>query len=449
MTTLFASAALLPSGWAHDVAIRIDDGGRIAAVTAGASPDAANERHALIVPAVANLHSHAFQRAMSGLAERRGPGDDSFWSWRSVMYKFALSMTPDDVEAVAAQLYVEMLEAGFARVGEFHYLHHDKDGAPYANIAEMAERIAAASVEAGIGLTLLPVFYARGGFGPLPPSDGQRRFINSPDRFADLMAACRTLTARTPGAGIGIAPHSLRAATLTEIAEILPLAQQGPVHIHVAEQTQEVDDCLAATGRRPVQLLLDHAPVDARWCLIHATHLTEDEVLGIARAGAVVGLCPITEANLGDGIFPAPEFLAHHGRFGVGSDSNVQISLTGELRQFEYSQRLGRRARNVVAAPGASTGQTLFERAATGGAAALGVDTGVAPGKPADLVSLQTDAVGYLPLESRLDAWIFGGDVQVSEVWALGRKQVSGGKHRRRETIRRRFEQTMARLLDA
>lgn len=448
MVALHAAAALLPGGWANDVAIELD-GARIVSVTPGAVPGPSAERHAVIVPAASNLHSHAFQRAMSGLAEQRGPGDDSFWSWRTVMYKFALSMTPEHVAAVAAQAYVEMLEAGFARVGEFHYLHHDADGQPYANIAEMAERIAEASVEAGIGLTLLPVLYSHGGFGPVPPTDGQRRFINDVDRYGALMAACESLIGGVAGGRLGIAPHSLRAATLEEIGTVLPLAKGGPVHIHIAEQVREVDDCLNAHGARPVQLLLDSLPVDQRWCLIHATHLTPTEVSGIAESGAVVGLCPITEANLGDGIFYGASHFAQNGRFGVGSDSNVLISLSGELRQYEYSQRLGQRARNVIAAPGASTGQTLLELATAGGAQALGVDAGIAADRPADLVSLDVGGVGYMPQAAQLDAWIFGGEVRVGDVWALGRKRVVGGLHVERETIRRRFERTMNQLVGA
>jgi formimidoylglutamate deiminase len=448
MVALHAAAALLPGGWASDVAIEFD-GGRIASVTPDSVPDPSAERHAVITPAAGNLHSHAFQRAMSGLAEQRGPADDSFWSWRSVMYKFALSMTPEHVAAVAAQAYVEMLEAGFARVGEFHYLHHDQDGEPYGNIAEMAERIAEASVETGIGLTLLPVLYTHGGFGPLPPTEGQRRFINDVDRYGALMAACDSLIGGVAGGRLGIAPHSLRAATPDEIRTVLPLAKGGPVHIHVAEQTLEVDDCLKAHGARPVQFLLDNLPVDQRWCLIHATHLTPAEVSGIASSMAVVGLCPITEANLGDGIFPGASYFAQNGRFGIGSDSNVLISLAGELRQYEYSQRLGQRARNVIAAPGASTGQTLLERAIAGGAQALGADSGIAADMPADLVSLDVGDDPYLPQAAQLDAWIFGGDVRVGDVWALGRKRVVAGRHVERETIRRRFERTMKQLLDA
>jgi formiminoglutamate deiminase len=448
MTRLFAASALLPTGLAYDVTIDIEHG-RIASVEQGSSPAAADERHALVAPAVPNLHSHAFQRAMAGLTEKRGPSADSFWSWRTQMYRFALSMTPDDVEAVAAQLYVEMLEAGFSRVGEFHYLHHDIDGRPYANIAEMAERIAAASSEAGLGLTLLPVFYAHAGFGPKPPIDGQRRFINDTTRFADLMAASRRAVDGLEGAVVGIAPHSLRAATIAEIEEILPLAQGGPLHIHVAEQTLEVEDCIAATGARPVELLLASAPVDQRWCLIHATHLTADEVSGIAASEAVAGLCPITEANLGDGIFAGAEFVSRGGRLGVGSDSNVQISLAGELRQLEYSQRLAQRSRNVIATSGQSTAAELLHRVAMGGAQALGVRSGIAAGNPADLVSLAPTGAPYLPLGDQLDAFVFASGVSVDDVWVGGKKQVIGGKHVKSDAIRRRFESTMHRLLGA
>ena len=445
MPTIYASAALLPDGWASGVAIELE-GATIRSVTPGADPVTASERYEVVIPAVGNLHSHAFQRAMSGLTERRGPTSDSFWSWRSVMYKFALSMTPDQVAAVASQLYVEMLEAGFSRVGEFHYLHHDQDGRPYANIAEMSERIAQASVETGIALTLLPVFYAHGGFGR-PPTQDQRRFINTIDSYVELLEACRPVVKILPGAKLGIAPHSLRAATLAEIEAILPLAESGPVHIHIAEQTLEVDDCLAAHGARPVQLLLDRMPVNQQWCLIHATHLTPDEVAGIAQRGAVVGLCPITEANLGDGIFPGALFQDHGGHLGVGSDSNVLVSLRDELRQYEYSQRLDRRARNVIASAGASTGQTLHELATFGGARALGVACGIAAGAQADLVSLNVGRASYLPTAAQLDAWIFGGDVTIGDVWALGHRQVVQGKHVKGEAIRRRFEKTMQELL--
>ncbi|CAN7425147.1 formimidoylglutamate deiminase [Devosia sp. LjRoot16] len=448
MTKLFAAAALLPTGLARDVSIGIENG-LITSVAEGSASAVADERHALLAPAVPNLHSHAFQRAMAGLTERRGPGEDSFWSWRTQMYRFALSMTPDDVEAVAAQLYVEMLEAGFSRVGEFHYLHHDVDGRPYGNIAEMAERIAAASAEAGIGLTLLPVFYAHSGFGPKPPIEGQRRFINDTARFAELVTASRRAVRALEGAVVGIAPHSLRAATIEEIREILPLAEGRPVHIHVAEQLLEVEDCVAATGARAVELLLAGAPVDQRWCLIHATHLTADEVAGIAATKAVAGLCPITEANLGDGIFAGATFVAQGGRLGVGSDSNVQISLAGELRQLEYSQRLAQQSRNVIARAGQSAAAELLNLAAKGGAQALGVQSGIAVGNPADLVSFSAAGAPYLPPADQLDAFVFASGVSVADVWVGGRKRVVDGKHVKSGAIRRRFESTMHRLLGA
>jgi formiminoglutamate deiminase len=365
------------------------------------------------------------------------------------MYRFALAMTPDDVEAVAAQLYVEMLEAGFSRVGEFHYLHHDVDGRPYANIAEMAERIAAASAESGIGLTLLPVFYAHAGFGPKSPIEGQRRFINDTACFADLVAGARRAVAGLEGAAVGIAPHSLRAATIAEIQEILPLSEGQPIHIHVAEQLLEIEDCIAATGARPVELLLSSAPVDQRWCLIHATHLTGDEMAGIAASEAVAGLCPITEANLGDGIFSGEAFIAQGGHLGVGSDSNVQISLAGELRQLEYSQRLLQRSRNVISTSGQSTAAELLNRAVQGGARALGLRSGIAIGNPADLVSFEPTGAPYLPPFDQLDAFVFASGVSVADVWVGGRKQVIGGKHVKSDVIRRRFESTMQRLLGA
>ena len=448
MTAIHAGAALLAGGWAKDVRIICDDG-VTSSVETGVSPQPQDERHAVIVPAMPNLHSHAFQRAMAGLAEIRGPGDDSFWSWRTVMYKFALSMTPDHVEAVAAQLYMEMLEAGFGRVGEFHYLHNDRDGSHYGNIAEMAERIGAAASQTGIGLTLLPVFYAHSGFGGQAPIDGQKRFIHSLDSYGKLMQGAQAVVDRLPGAVLGIAPHSLRAVTGAELAAIEPLAKGGPIHIHVAEQTKEVEDSLAFSGARPVEWLLDNAPVDGRWCLIHATHMTETETRRMAKSGAVAGLCPITEANLGDGIFPAPAFLAEGGHCGVGSDSNILISVSEELRTLEYSQRLSLRARNVVADPGCSTGEKLFLQAIEGGGRALASQNGVEQGKSADFVALDVSAVSYLPLSQILDQWIFAGGIAVDSVWVRGKKLVQAGRHIHRRQISGRFNKVMAELLDS
>ena len=450
MTRLHFASALLPSGWANDVQVVIT-AGAIAEVTPGVAPAAGDERHAIALPGLASLHSHAFQRGMAGLAELRGDSADTFWTWRETMYRFALAMTPDDVAAVATQLYVEMLEQGFTRVGEFHYLHHDRDGAPYADLAEMAARIAQAAEASGIGLTLLPSFYAHGSFGGTAPHDGQRRFICSVDRFAALMAASRKTIATLPGANIGIAPHSLRAVAPDELAAIIPLAEGGPVHIHAAEQVKEVEDCLAWSGRRPVQWLLEHAPLDQRWCLIHATHTTDEEVAAFAKTGVVAGLCPVTEASLGDGIFPAREFLDAGGVFGVGTDSNVLVGVADELRQLEYGQRLKHRQRNVLSGgAGRSTGRTLFDHALVGGAQALAQTTsGLTPGARADIVTLDTThpSLAGRARDAIIDGWIFAGNGAIDCVWAGGSKVVERGRHRQRQAARERFNASVRRLL--
>ncbi|MHC2335579.1 formimidoylglutamate deiminase [Bradyrhizobium sp. USDA 4454] len=451
MTRLHFACALLPSGWANDVQVVVADG-TITSLTAGVAPAAGDERHQLAVPGLASLHSHAFQRGMAGLAELRGNTADTFWTWRETMYRFALTMTPDDVTAVATLLYIEMLERGFTRVGEFHYLHHDRDGSPYANPAEMAVRIAEAIAASGIGLTLLPSFYAHGTFGGATPHAGQRRFICSVDQFAALMAASRETIRKLPGANIGIAPHSLRAVAPDELAAIIPLAEGAPIHIHAAEQLREVEDCLTWSGQRPVEWLLDHAPVDQRWCLIHTTHMTEQEVAALARNGAVAGLCPVTEASLGDGIFSAREFLAAGGRFGIGTDSNVLVGVADELRQLEYGQRLKHRERNVLSGrPGASTGRALFDHALAGGAQALAqAKSGLAPGARADIVSLDRahPSLAGRSGDALLDGWLFAaGSEAIDCVWAGGDKVVAGGRHRLRDSARERFNASVRRLV--
>lgn len=451
MSRLHFASALLPSGWANDVQVVIT-AGAIAAVTPGVAPAAGDERHAIALPGLASLHSHAFQRGMAGLAELRGDSSDTFWTWRETMYRFALAMTPDDVAAVATLLYVEMLEQGFTRVGEFHYLHHDRDGSHYADPAEMATHIAEASEASGIALTLLPSFYAHGSFGGAAPHDGQRRFICSVDQFAKLIAASRKAIANLPDANIGIAPHSLRAVAPDELAAIVPLADGGPVHIHAAEQVKEVEDCLAWSGQRPVQWLLDHAPVDQRWCLIHATHTTNEEVNAFARTGAVAGLCPITEASLGDGIFPAREFLDAGGLFGVGTDSNVLVGVADELRQLEYGQRLKHRARNVLSGgAGRSTGRTLFDDALAGGARALAqAIVGLTPGARADIVTLDAahPSLAGRTRDAIIDGWIFAaGTGAIDCVWAGGNKVVERGQHKLRQAARERFNASVRRLI--
>lgn len=451
MTRLHFASALLPSGWANDVQVVIA-AGAISEVTPGVQPAAGDECHQIALPGLASLHSHAFQRGMAGLAELRGDSTDTFWTWRETMYRFAQAMTPDDVTAVATLLYVEMLEHGFTRVGEFHYLHHDRDGSHYADIGEMAGRIAQAAEASGIALTLLPSFYAHGSFGGVAPHDGQRRFVCTVDQFAALMAASREAIAKLPGANIGIAPHSLRAVAPDELAAIIPLAGGGPVHIHAAEQVKEVEDCLAWSGRRPVQWLLEQAPLDRRWCLIHATHMTDAEVTAFAKTGAVAGLCPVTEASLGDGIFPAREFLAAGGAFGVGTDSNVLVGVADELRQLEYGQRLKHRQRNVLSGgAGRSTGRTLFDRALAGGAQAMAQATvGLTPGARADIVTLDAAHPSLAGRwgDAAIDGWIFAaGSGAIDCVWAGGHMVVEGGRHRLRQVARERFNAAVRRLV--
>jgi formiminoglutamate deiminase len=452
MTHLWFSSALLPGGWSAAVRLTLSDG-LIARVETGAEPSAGDERHGVAIPGLPNLHSHAFQRVMAGLTEHGDvAADDDFWSWREAMYRCADRLGPDDVEAVSALAFAEMLETGFTRVGEFHYLHHDPAGRPYADPAELATRIIAAAASTGIGLTLLPAFYAHANFGGLPPTPGQRRFVTDLDGFARLLDASRRAANGLPGGVVGIAPHSLRAVTPDELREVVPLAGTGPIHIHVAEQVREVEDCLEWSGRRPVEWLLDNQPVEGRWCLIHATHTTAAERCGIAFREAVVGLCPITEANLGDGIFDARAFQAAGGRFGVGTDSNVLIDAAGELRQLEYTQRLQARRRNVLGAgPHRSTGRTLFDGSLRAGTQALGAaGSGLERGHPADIVTLATDhaSIASRTDDMLLDGWIFATRCgAIDSVWARGRRVVAGGRHVARETIERRFRNALERFL--
>lgn len=445
---IHAGQALLQTGWVNDVRLGIADG-KIASVETGVGAQSGDESHAVIIAGMPNLHSHAFQYGMAGLAEKRGPSADSFWSWREIMYKFALTMTPEQAEAVALRLYVDMLEAGFTRIGEFHYLHHDRDGTPYGNISEMADRIVSAASTAGIGLTLLPVLYAHSTFGGAEPNEGQRRFINDEASFTRLIEGCQKALSGFDGAVLGVAPHSLRAVTpdeLTFAANILP---DAPVHIHIAEQVKEVDDCIVWSGQRPVEWLLDHQELSSRWCLIHATHMTDAETVRMAEAGAIAGLCPVTEANLGDGTFNATVFRAAGGKFGVGSDSNVLIGIADELRQYEYSQRLLHRGRNVLAESEGSTGRALFDGAVTGGNIAMGrAGDCLKLGASADFISLDTERQPHAKGDTLLDGWIFAGRARPADVWVRGVKQVEGGHHRLRDEAERAFQKVIGELLE-
>jgi len=441
--------ALLPQGWRDDVSVEIEGGSIVAVETGVAAGD--GERFAgAAVPGLPNLHSHSFQRGMAGLAERRGERPDSFWTWREVMYRFLDRLTPDDIEAIAAWAFVEMLEAGFTAVGEFHYLHHAPDGRPYENIAETAERIVAAANLAGIGLTLLPVFYRQGNFGAVPPAPGQGRFINDRDSFERLIEASAEAVRDAPDAALGVAPHSLRAVSLDDLGWAAQRWPHGPVHIHVAEQVREVEDCLAAHRRRPIELLVDTVEADARWCLIHATHATAAEVERMARAGVVAGLCPVTEANLGDGVLDVAGFLTAGGRFGIGSDSLIRVSAADELRTLEYGQRLRSLSRNALGQSDRSTGRRLHELACAGGRQALGRSVGaIAPGHRADIVVLDREHPSLAAAEGDviLDAWIFSADnAAVTDVFCGGERVVRGGRHRARDTALPRYRDAIRRL---
>lgn len=438
--SLFAAHALLPTGWARDVLLSWNEQGFLTDVKAQCvCPAGTLQAAGPLLPGMPNLHSHAFQRAMGGLTEYRGAVQDSFWSWRSLMYRFAAAITPDQLEAIATGLYVEMLEAGYTSVCEFHYVHHDHDGRPYADDAALSMCLLRSAARAGIGLTLLPVLYQTSGFGAAPPSGGQRRFIRSTDNMLALLQKLKPLC-EAQGARLGLAPHSLRAVPPDSLREALAglhaLDATAPVHIHIAEQTAEVDACLAWNGQRPVQWLLDHASVDDRWCLIHATHMSADESVHAAQTGAVAGLCPSTEANLGDGIFDAASWLQGGGRWGVGSDSHACVNAAQELMLLEYTQRLATRQRNVLATieqPCVATAMTLA--AVAGGAQASGRPVaGLAVGQQADLLVLDAQHLLLRDLptpEAMLSAHVFASHRQSAmlQVWVGGRLLVQSGRH--------------------
>ncbi|WP_170328032.1 formimidoylglutamate deiminase [Ruegeria arenilitoris] len=445
---IHAKTTLLGSDWVHDVRIEIDQG-RIRHIQTQANAEPGDERVDVLLPALGNLHSHAFQRAMAGMTETRAAGRESFWTWRNLMYRFLDRLTPEQIEAIAALVFMEMQEAGYASVGEFHYVHHQPGGAPYDQLSELSQRIFAAAQQTGIGLTHLPVLYTYGGVKQEALSGGQLRFGNDVARFLELVDDCRPALPETDSK-LGIAPHSLRATSPTDLTEVLRATPEGPVHIHIAEQVQEVTDVQAMLGQRPVAWLLDNVPLGARWCLIHATHMTDAETTALARSGAVAGLCPITEANLGDGIFNGAEYVAEGGRFGIGSDSNIRISLPEELRTLEYSQRLREQQRAVLVSEG-SVGHALYTKAALGGAQALGRNAGeIAEGKLADLVAINRDHPTLCALsdDQLLDGLCFAApDGLVTDLWSAGRHRVKQGRHVARDRIIPAYRSAIADLL--
>ena len=460
---LFAADALLPTGWARDVLLEWNDTGRLVTVAAGreAGPDTPAARGP-VLPGMPNLHSHAFQRGFAGLTERRAPGEDSFWSWRELMYRFASRVTPDQLEAIATFLFVEMLEAGYTAVCEFHYVHHDADGMPYADDATLSWCLVRAAARAGIGLTLLPVLYQTGGFDGQAAAGAQRRFVRS---SASMVALLERLApaCRTAGVRLGLGLHSLRAVPAGSLQDALAdldaIDATAPVHIHVAEQVREVEECVAATGQRPVEWLLDHAPLDARWCLVHATHLAQDEIARAAGRAVVAGLCPTTEANLGDGVFDLPTWTAAGpsggGRWGVGSDSHVCVDAAEELLLLEYGQRLRLRRRNVAAVGDAepSTASALMLAAVAGGAQAVGRTgpAGLAVGGAADFVVLDAERplLAGLSAPDMLGAHVFASSRRsaIAEVVTAGHVRVQGGRHPARDEAAAAFVRARAALV--
>ncbi|GLC95348.1 formimidoylglutamate deiminase [Cupriavidus sp. TA19] len=461
---LFADWALLPEGWARDVLLAWDEQGRLTSVQAGATASAGVPRAAgPVLPGMPNLHSHAFQRGFAGLTECRSRphGDnpassDSFWSWRTLMYRFAQRISPDTLEAIATQLYIEMLRAGYTSVCEFHYVHHDANGKPYADAAEMSLRLLRAAQRTGIGMTLLPVLYQTAGFGGKPPLAEQRRFLHDTDAMLRLLERLSPVCAQA-GARLGLAPHSLRAvpehSLLHALSGLKAIDAQAPVHIHIAEQQREVDDCIAWSGTRPVTWLFDHVDVDARWCLVHATHMDWDERRRLAHSGAVAGICATTEANLGDGVFEAAPYLAQHGAWGIGSDSHASVSVAEELRLFEYGQRLGLQQRNVLASDThLQVADRLYLEAVAGGARASGRDVaGLEPGQQADFVVLDGahPTLACLDGAQALATHVFAnhGHETLADVRTAGRSRVQHGAHALQAEAAQQFIAARAGLL--
>ena len=456
--TLFAETALLPGGWSNDIRIRINGHGVITDVT----PNIARAARDIdlggkcVLPAPANLHSHGFQRAMAGLTERRGPEEnDSFWTWRQVMYQFLDRLDPDQIEAIAALAFMEMAEAGYGSVAEFHYLHHQREGARYDMIGELSDRILAAAESVGIGLTLLPVLYQYAGCKGEALQGGQRRFGCSLNEFAALFSHCEKAVDSSANADnrLGLAAHSLRAVGSDGIDFAVDLAESRVIHMHIAEQEAEIAEVTAVHGARPVEWLLDHHDVSDRWCLIHCTHMNDYETRAVAKSGAVAGLCSLTEASLGDGIFRGADFLGSGGRIGTGTDSNIEISFFGELKTLEYSQRLRDRKRAILASHDKSTGRVLFEAALKGSAQAVSRPCGgIAPGQFADLLAIDTDNhwLEAARGDEAIDRMIFAAVPRhrIRDVWSAGRKIVSHGVHGKRDRIIARYRAAMRSLFD-
>lgn len=448
--TLFARHAWLEQGWVENVRLHWNTQGNLTQIETNALATQQDQVEQFVLPGMVNLHSHAFQRAIAGMTEIAGAGPDSFWTWRDLMYRFALAINPDQIGAIAAQLYSECLRHGYTSVCEFHYLHRAPEGGFYDNMAQTALQVIAASQESGIGITMLPVLYSYADFNLQPLRDEQRRFSTNPDEILKLVELLEPQ--RNGQTEIGVAPHSLRAASTEQISELInALPPNRPIHIHIAEQQKEVDSCLAYSEKRPVELLFDTQDVNQRWCLVHATHLSAHEVSQIAQSKSIAGICTTTEGNLGDGFFPLPDYIAQQGRFGIGSDSHVSQSPIEELRWLEYGQRLRAQQRNIASMAGQHhIGDFLWKTSLQGGAQASGRNVGnLAVGKRADLLVLDGDHPNLSGISSTdlLNSWIFSGnDNLVRDVLVGGKWWVKNGRHLNQTQIQTKFKHTMQQL---
>ncbi|ORJ50045.1 formimidoylglutamate deiminase [Kluyvera intermedia] len=452
MPAYFAPRVLLATGWAHNVRLEVDELGMLTAITPEASSHESIPLSGPVVPGMPNLHSHAFQRVMAGLAEVAGDPQDSFWTWRELMYRMVQRLTPEQVGVIARQLYIEMLKGGYTQVAEFHYLHNDISGKPYADRGEMTAHLSAAAGDAGIGLTLLPVLYSYAGFGGQPAQAGQQRFIQDVDSYLQQQAVIQRQINGNALQNLGLCFHSLRAVTPEQMYQVLKASDPTlPVHIHIAEQQKEVNDCLNWSGQRPISWLYDHLDINARWCLIHATHADAYEVTKMAHSGAVAGLCPTTEANLGDGIFPGVDYLAQEGRWGIGSDSHVSLNVVEELRWLEYGQRLRDQRRNrLIAQEQTRVGDVLYLQALSGGAQACGVPVGqLSVGYRADWLVLdnQDPYLAAATDNALLNRWLFAGHVgQIRDVYVGGVARVVDGVHPLQQAAASDFLQLLQQL---
>lgn len=448
----FAKRALLPNGWEHNVRFIVKSGHIHSIVTNSDKQPSDIFLSGPVLPTLANLHSHAFQRVMAGAAEVSLNPNDSFWSWRDLMYKIVRRLTPYEVKVIATQLYIDMLKAGYSQVGEFHYLHHDANGNRYQHPAEMAMQLLQAADDSGIGLTLLPALYSYAGFGQQAPNAGQARFIHSSDTYLSLHQSCEQAISNNIRHQIGICFHSLRAVNKEQIETVLAsLDSRLPIHIHISEQHKEVQDCLNWSGLRPVQWLHNEIGLNKRWCLVHATHLDQSELKAIASSHAIAGLCPTTEANLGDGIFPAVEYENVKGRWGIGSDSHVSLSVVEELRTLEYSQRLRDQQRNRLHQPAQShIGDHLYQQALFGGNQACDVSLGLSVGCRADFMVLDNQHPFIAASESKdiLNRWLFAcNENLIKDVFVAGDQVVNDFHHICEERSREAFTQVIKKVI--